>query len=360
MLNNPFLLALSTLVGTTIGAGIFGLPSVVAQSGIVVSLLYLVVLGGGVLLLHLFLGEVALRTKEKHRIIGYSRMYLGRWAEFLAVFSTVFGVVGSLLAYLIVGGDFLGVVAGDFISFSPATYSLIFWVFLSAFIFKGIQLIAKAEFFMNLALFAAVAVVFAAAAPHVKIENIPLVTSSGILLPFGVVFFAFVGWAAIPEIADLFKKRKDRKSLDNVVITSSLVVGALYLLFAFFVVGVSGAATTEEALQGLLPFLGKGVVTVGALFGLIAIAASYLVLGNYLKNSLRYDYKVPALVAAGVAVFTPLLLYVIGFREFIQILGVVGGVVGVVEGFLITSLFIAARKKGTRKPEYVVRIPFVK
>ena len=203
-MNNGFLLALATLVGTIIGGGIFGLPYVVSKSGLVPGVFYLVVLGGLVMLLHLFFGEIALRTSEKHRLIGYAELYLGGWAKKLVTVSTVVGMVGALLAYIIIAGDFLGVAFGSIFSgVSNTVFSLIFWAVLSVFILKGIQAISKMELFMNIALFTVIFAIFLFAFPHVETENFVAIDFSHLFLPYGVVLFAFAGWQAIPEIAGL-------------------------------------------------------------------------------------------------------------------------------------------------------------
>lgn len=354
---NSFTLALSTLVGTIIGAGIFGVPYVVAKSGLFPSMLYFLVLGGAVMLLHLFFGEVCLRTEKRARLIGYCQEYLGKPGKIAAVFSTLFGIIGALLAYIIIGGSFLHILFGEFFNISATWFSVLFWAFFSLFILRGIQLIAKAELFMNIALFAAVFLIFFFAAPHIQIENFSFMHAEHLFLPYGVILFALAGWSAIPEIADFFKNRQEKRNLDNLIVAAGIITTLLLFLFALFVVGVSGKATSPDALQGLVPFLGRGIIALGAVFGLIAIAASFLVLGNYLKNSLRHDFNMPYISSAGIAIVAPLLLFLLGFREFISVLGIVGIVLGVVEGALIVSLFLKAKKKGTRQPEYVLSLP---
>lgn len=356
-MNNSFLLALSVLIGTIIGGGIFAVPYVVSQSGLIPAIFYFILFGGAVMLLHLFFGEVCLRTEEKARLIGYAARYLGSWGKGLATFSTLFGIIGSLLAYTILGGNFLHIILGEIVPVSSDVFSLIFWALLSLFIVRGIQLIAKAEFVMNIALFAGIFLIFFFAAPHVNLENFALIHTDSLFLPYGVILFALVGWAAIPEIADFFKGKKEKRNIDNLVVIAGITTALLYFVFSLFVVGVSGEGTSPDALQGLIPFLGKEVVVLGAALGLVAIAASFLVLGNYLKNSLRYDFNLSYVFAAGIAVIAPVALFLFGLREFISVLGAVGVVLGVTEGVLITLLFVQARKKGTREPEYKLRLP---
>ena len=357
MFNNPFLLALATLVGTIVGAGIFGLPYVTAKVGVGLGIFYLVLLGVVVMLLHLMFGEIALRTKGKHRLIGYASLYLGGWAKKLVTLSTVVGTVGTLLAYMILGGDFLRVALGSFLPFSSFTFAIAFWFTLSLFIFGSIQTIARMELVFNIALFLVVGIIFVFALPHIKAENFILADFSYPFLPYGVILFAYLGLSAIPEITELFRRRPERRHLDNLIVWSSIISGTLFLIFTIFVVGVSGVATSQDALTGLIPFLGQRVAVLGALLGLIVIADSFLVLGNYLKNSFRYDYHMPYGLACMLTVFPPLFFFLIGLREFILVIGLIGALVTALEGSVIALIFRIAKQKGDREPEYTLRIP---
>ena len=280
-------LPLLGLLGTIIGAGIFALPYVVAQSGVITTLFYFIVLGAVVLLLHLLMGEVALRTTVKHRLVGYAELYLGNWGKILITFSTVVGIVGALLAYIIIGGKFLQIVLSPFFEVSVFASSIIVWLLLSLLILRGIHLIARAEFFMNIVLFLTAGLIVFLAVPHMQRQNFVLFNQESLFLPFGVILFALGGWQAIPERADMFENIQGKRSLDNLIVWSSIIVVALYLLFSVVVVGVTGAGTSDDALGGLQPILGEQILFLGALFGLVAIAASVQVLGNSLKNSLR-------------------------------------------------------------------------
>ncbi|MFH1585089.1 MAG: aromatic amino acid transport family protein [Patescibacteria group bacterium] len=356
-MKSPFIFALSTLLGTIIGAGIFGIPYAVAQSGLPLALLYFFLLGGMVWLLHLFVGEICLRTKETHRLIGYGKKYLGTGGGIFFTFTTIFGVVGALLAYMVVGGIFLRALLAPLVSLSDFTASVLLWVVLSLVILRGIRLITKAELFMNAAIFLAVGLVLVLVFPFMETSNLLALGGGDAFLPFGVLLFAFVGWAAIPEIAVLFKERKDKRNLDNVISWATFLAVFLSLGFALAVVAVTGRETTQDALQGLVPIVGDRVIILGALFGLMSVAASFLVLGNYLKNSLRYDYGTPYGLAAGVAILIPLALFLLGTREFVPTLNIVGGVALSMEGLGILLLFHKAREKGERTPEYEVRVP---
>ena len=353
---NPATLGLSTLIGTIVGAGIFGLPYVVARSGLLVALFYFVILGICVTYLHLFFGEVCLRTPGKHRLIGYAGIYLGSLGKIVVAFSTIAGTIGALLAFLIIGGDFLKIIISPFANISPPWYHILFWLPLSLLVGAGIRLIARVELVTTAALFLMMGLIFLLALPHISFANFSLFSSSNFFLPYGVILFSLIGWNAIPEIAELFRKRQDKLQFDNLIVVASALAIFLYAAFAFSVVGVSGQETTQEGLSGLLPFLGNGVIVLGAFFGLIAVGDSFLIMGSYLKNSLLHDFHMPAKLSLFITAVAPLVLYLVGFREFISVISVAGIIVGVVEGLVIIGLFLQARAKGQRKPEYRVKV----
>ena len=72
------ILAASTLIGTIIGAGIFGIPYVVVKSGFPIGLTHILIIAILTIITMLYLGEIALRTKENCHLAGYAEKYLGK------------------------------------------------------------------------------------------------------------------------------------------------------------------------------------------------------------------------------------------------------------------------------------------
>ena len=357
--NKKFYFALAILIGTIVGAGIFGIPYTIQKSGIIPGLFYFFILGGAVLLLHLFFGEIVLRTKEKHRLIGYSQKYLGNWGKVLITISTIVGLVGTLLAYIILGGNFLKILFSPWLNLNSFYFSLFFWLILVYFIFRGIKLIAPTELLTNFIFFSILFFIFCFALPKINLQNFSPINLSNIFLPYGVILFALAGWTAIPEIGEILKTPEERRNYKKVIITSILIAIFFYLFFALTVVGVSGKNTSAEGLQGLLPFLGPKIIFFGAFAAVITLADSFLVIALYLRNALIYDYKFPKWISAFFTTALPLILFLIGFRGFIETIGFVGTIIGVTEGVIIVLIFKNIKKLGNREPEYSLKIPSI-
>jgi len=357
--SRKFLFALSILIGTLVGAGIFGIPYVMSRSGIVPALFYLVFLGGALLLIHLFYGEIILRTKGRHHLPSLAGKYLGKKGKFLATISAIVGLSGALLAYVIIGGDFLKIVFSSFLDLPSFYFSLFFLAFLSYFIFRGMKLIAPTELITNIIFFLIVFAIFLLAFPKVNLENFSLINLEESFLPYGVILFSLIGFTAIPGVGAILETDKERKSFKKVLVLGFFVTVVLYILFSLTVVGVSGKGTTSETLQGLIPFFGPQIIFFGALAAVITLADSFLAIGLYLRNTLIYDYNFSKITASIFTCFIPMILFLLGFRSFIETIGFVGIIVGTIEGIVIITIFKKAKNLGDREPEYTIKTPFL-
>lgn len=352
MKDKTSVLALASLIGTIIGAGVFGIPYVMAKSGIVFCLFYFLILGTVVLVLHLFFGEIILRTKQQYRLIGYTNKYLGKKAKIIVTFSTIFGTIGSLLAYIILNNNFLEIILPSYLN--PLYIGLILWAILCFFVFSGIKLISQVQFLMNICFFTAIFLVFFNALPKIDINNFILADPKYIFLPYGVILFSLVGWNAIPEVVNILA---EKKNLKKVIWQAMVICLGFYLLFGLFISGVTGINTSQEAFQGLIPFLGQKIMLLGAIFGIFTISTSFLTLANYLKNTLIFDFNISYFISFGLVAFIPLILFLIGIRQFIWVIAFIGTFMGLVDGTVISLIYKKAKKYGDRIPEYSLNIP---
>ena len=347
-MNKSPILALASLIGTIVGAGIFAIPYVMARAGVLLMVCYFFVLGLIVIFIYLAFGEMILRTREKHRLVGYAEKYLGNGAKILVTFSIVVGGIGALLAYIILGGKFLELIFGGLNSFQ---FSLILWAVLFFFVYLGIKSIAPLEVFLNAALLGVFVLIFGFSLPKIQQSSFILLDKSYLFMPFGVVLFSLLGWDAIPEIEGIFKRRENLKKVIMIALPLSVF---LYLFFAFTIVGVSGSATTQEPFAGLLGVLGNKIIILGGLFGLLSVSTSILIGANYIKNTLFYDYGMRYKLAFTITAFSPMALFLLGARQFIAVVAFVGTAVGVIEGTVIALSWGKAKIKGDRKPEYKI------
>ncbi|MBT3690905.1 GerAB/ArcD/ProY family transporter [Candidatus Woesearchaeota archaeon] len=340
--------ASALLCGTIIGAGVLGIPYVIAQAGFLTGILTILILGTAILFLNLFLGEVILRTPGNHQIPGYAEKYLGKWGKRAMLLSMFAGIYGALIAYLIGEGVALSAIFG----LSPMFFSIVFFIISSILVFMGLKTIIKYEmFFASLVLLLILAISsFSIFSGNFSLQNLSTFNLSNILLPYGVILFAFVGAAAIPEMKECITR--DRKKLKKAILIGSTIPLLFYTIFAFAVVGVTGLGTTEVATIGLGAVLGGSMIVFGNLFAIFAMFTSFLTLALAMKEIYMYDYKIKPLYAWALTVFIPLIIFLFGAKSFILVIGITGAFAGGLDGILITLMFWRARKLGKRQPEY--------
>jgi len=338
--------AIATLVGTVIGAGILGIPYVIAKAGFWTGIVNIVFLGVISLVLFLYLGEVALRTKGKHQLTGYAQKYLGKWGKFFMMIGMVFGIYGALVAYLLGVGQALNAI----FSWNPIYYSLIFFVVVAFIIYLGLGGVAKSESYLLPFVLIIVLVICALAFKYVNVGNLSSFSLSKIFVPYGVVLFAFLGATAIPEME--MELVRNEKLMKKAIIIGMIIPIVIYILFALFVVGVSGLATTEVATIGLGQMIGEHMVLIGNIFAVIAMTTSFLALGLALKQMYHLDYKISKPVSWGLTCFIPLGIVLVNIATFAKALEVSGVIAGGLTGVLIVFMAIQAKRFGDRKPEY--------
>jgi len=348
--NHQFFYAVAMLVGMIVGAGTFGLPYVFSQAGFMVGFFYLIILGAAVMLVHLFYGEIVLRTSQPHRLVGYAAKYLGSGAKKIVTLIILFEYYGALLAYLILGGRFLAIIFGRWLDGSEFFWTIVFFLLGAAAIFWRLRRVAVSEFFMTVLLLLAATVLLVKGAPLVNFNNFQTLNLSKFFLPYGVILFALAGSAAVPEMRQVLagQERKFKKA----IFWGTLIPIILYFLFAAVVVGVTGRLTSEEAIGGLVPHLGSWVIILGAVFGFLAVFTSFIVLGVAVRKIYQHDYKIKSLISFLLACFIPLFGYLLGFKNFILIIGFVGAIVSGLDGILTILIYFKAKKLGDRRPEY--------
>ncbi|MFH1841188.1 MAG: aromatic amino acid transport family protein [Candidatus Nealsonbacteria bacterium] len=317
-----FLRALSVFAGTIIGVGIFGLPYVASKAGFFVVVLYFLFLSVIAIAIHLIYGKIALGTTTIRRLPGYAGEYLGpKWKKF-AFLMMGLGIIGALLAYLVVGGEFLSSFLSPYFGGNSLIYTLLFFGLGSFLIFRGIKNISQIELVLLVVFFIILFIFFTKTFSFIDINYLKNIDLKFLTLPYGVILFALWGSTTIPEVKEILEG--DAKLLKRVIISGVLLAALTYLFFIFIVFGASGQDTSKEAISGLSLVLGDGVIRLGFIFGIITCFTSFLTLGLALKRVFMYDFGLKPNLSWLIACFLPLLLFFLGVREFIEIISLTG------------------------------------
>ena len=350
-----FIKALSVFLGTIIGVGIFGLPYIASKTGFLPVVFYFLLMSVVAIAVHLILAQVILNTKKIHRLPGYVGEYLGNKWKAISLLFLLFGLTGALLAYLIVGGEFLNSIFSPYLGGNNLIYTLLFFCFGAFLVFRGIKSISKIEFFLLLIFLGILIIFFIKALPLLSMEHLNKTTANWkfLTMPFGIVLFSLWGSSILPEIKEILGKNKQK--LNKVIISGILISAVVYLFFIFTILGVTGANTSKEAISGFSNALGNGIVNLGFIFGIIACFTSFITVSLTLKKTLWYDFNIPKNISWFIACFLPLFLFLAGFREFIEIISFTGALSLGAEAIIIIFLYKAfLKKKNLAKPNPLI------
>lgn len=336
----------ATLIGTVIGAGILSIPYAMAQVGFWIGTVMMIVLGSAMLLRHLMLAEITLRTPHVHQTPGYSGIYLGKFAKHVDTCVTVISRYGSLLAYTVGSAIVLETLLGGTVVF----WGCIFFGVGAALVYFGLNIIKKSELYLSSVILVITVVIGVFSWNHIELTNLNFLGFENLILPYGVLLFAYAGSTAIPIMREELKGRE--KLMLRSIIGATIFIFSVYMIFSFMILGVTGLETTEVATVGLGERVGPHMLLIGNLLALFTMATSFLTIGLGTKATFIYDYHVKHSVAWLLTMSVPIVLFLSGARDFITILGITGGVLSSIQTVILILTFWKARKKGWRQPEF--------
>ncbi|OGK29538.1 hypothetical protein A3D08_01250 [Candidatus Roizmanbacteria bacterium RIFCSPHIGHO2_02_FULL_43_11] len=349
--HNPklqFAEATATLVGSIVGVGILGMPYAVSKVGFIPGLLMLIALTLVNIVLLLMFSEVTLRTRGNHEIPGYGGLYLGASTKLIAFLIGIIGGYGVMLVQIIAQGYIVQALFGG----SATAWSLTFFIIAGYIIYRGVEAVRVIELLMTLAISVIFFLIGLTAQPHVDTQNLIYTPSRDFIIPYGVILFALSGTSVIPQIREQMQKFERRMPL--VILAANLIIFVMYAGFLWLVLGVTGAHTTQIATIGLGNKVGSIMRVLGNGLAMFTISTSFITIGLSMRRVFQYDYQFPRFKAWLTAMAIPLTLFVLGARNFIGILGIVGGVILGIQNIIVITSYWKAQKDGTRRPEFTM------
>lgn len=350
-MNRRFWYAVFALVGTTVGAGIFGLPFVFFKAGFLVGLAELLVLTLVMILVQQILGEIALRTRGRKRLVGYDEEYLGPAWKFFSALAVILGASGAVLIYVILGGEFLAAVFGTDKFFSSLAFFAVWFLAILA----RPKTFGRSEFYIGAFAFFIIALLPLFNLGYIDLDNLKNLNLGDSFLPYGVILFAIAGYSVIPEMEEILGDQKNK--LRKAIVLGTLIPVAAYAAFTFTVVGVSGSLTSRDAISGLaLATNSRFLLILGSFLGLLTVSGAALSQGIFLKETFMYDLKIRNWRAWALTGAIPLGAFLLGARDFLYVIGFVGAVIF---GFRVVDILLIHKraKKSEIIPAYEIILP---
>jgi len=340
---SPFWKSVGIIGGMIIGSGMFALPFAVQVSGFWGSLIGAAVALFAVLSIHLAYGEIVANTPGSHRLPGYANIYLGRWAGNFEKFAQVLGFNIILLVYGVLGGIFLSIIFGGSTFFWALVFFALGGVIL---LFGSIERIGWLNFVLSLPLVAATLIISFYAGSSGSFANISL-SGHDPFFAFGIFIFSLTGLSVIADARSLFRDRADGK-LKRSILTGTLFPFILYIIFIGGVLMISGSDVAEDALSGLAGVLGKEIVILGAIVGILAVFTSYLSLGYDLKSIFEFDIKTGSFPAWLLVAIVPIMIFALGAEDFTKLISIIGGMFIAFDGIFVIFILRSLRKRSSQ------------
>lgn len=328
------------IVSGTVGAGILGIPYVVSKVGIFPGLALILILGILMMGLNLLVGELAARNRKPLQLVGFAKRYLGAWG----------GRVMSVLVYLMSFAVLTVYISGEAEIFSslfdwPILFSgVFFWLIGFLLAFLGVRAIKTVEMFLVIGLVSVLVSIVMWSAPEVSFDNLKHLDLSDVLLPYGVILFAFTGAGAVPEAYQVLERKKN--NFKKAIILAGVICILLYAMFTVVVVGVTGLNTTPIATIGLGAKVSGFIFLFGNIFAAISMGAGFLLASLSLRDSLNWDWKIPDKISFLISLVLPLCFFIFGLRDFIALITLAGGVFMSLKTLLIVLMYWRAKQTG--------------
>ncbi|MBI5732687.1 hypothetical protein HY967_01875 [Candidatus Jorgensenbacteria bacterium] len=336
MKGKSFILATGLLAGTIIGAGIFSLPYVFNQIGLIPSLVYMSIFTAVYSVIHIMYGDLSEKFEGEHQFFYLAKTYLSKLTARVATFAVLGELLLVLVVYLILAPTFFEIAFGV----GGKTALLIFWILGSVFMFVRLSWLGITEIAGTVAILFIIGLVLIAAVDKpfpsttVNLGNMPL---SAFFLPFGPLLFSLSGRPAVSKMVEEHRLSGKNFSLRKAIVWGTVIPAIVYTLFVIGIIKLN-PQVSPEALDSL-GYLPPTIFSLLGIMGLVTLWTSYFMIGINVKDILRFDMKVSKTVAGLVVVGIPLFLYSLGFQDFLSAVSFTGSVFLALEGLFIVTMW---------------------
>lgn len=349
------------VTGNLIGAGILALPVKTGLSGLIPSLVGIVLMWAFMLSTAMILAaQPALSESETSDLPTFFQRELGTAGKWLTVAANMIILYGLLVAYL----SGVASILHDLTGLSPALMMAGFFIVATTITLFGMEIMARGNAIIMVVLWSTFAVlVFLCArqvdTAHLEFSNWPFLPAA---LPIVVTAFHFHN--IIPSICRSLNH--DQKAIRKAMLLGTLIGLAMNSIWVIVVIGAlpveGGGNSLVSAFQHNLPatiplsriITSPLFLTCASVFSIMAITSSYMANGMALNSFMRDlcsrpGRPAPLALSAALAFIPPLAIATFYPNVFLKALDVVGGVgidfiFGILPGVLVLKY-----AKGTKR-----------
>lgn len=307
------------MAATTIGAGIFALPYTVQKAGWGTSFLYWTALVALVIFCHNLYWRVLDQGHGK-RFLGLLQQQKSRTVFSLGFIAIIFGLLLTLLAYLVLAGSFFTLF---FPGLDRSLGVLCFWLLGSLPLLFGAKRLLNLEFLGTVFIFGIVTFLFGRSIFNGFTPPDIEVFTPDFLLPFGPLLFALAGWTAIEPAHDVENGQGEQGSAFRGLAWGTLFSVLTYAMFILAIL-ISGGEVTSDTISGLAHWPLWQQSLLGGL-GILVLITSYVPIAWEIKTAIQEHVALHPLCGLFLALFGPITLFFFGLTSFFLVISLTGG-----------------------------------
>lgn len=272
------------IAGTSIGAGMLGLPVLTGPSGFFPSLAVLVLAWAFMVITGCLFAELALLHKEDANILTMAERALGKAGKAFAWIVYLFFFYSLLVAYFVGGGNLIA----DFFNGSLSSAILFFSLIFIGVVACGKKVVDPCNKMCMVGLFIAYVAFVCIGAKATESSRLFHHDLGSIWMSFPIAFAAFGYQGTIPTLASWMGY--ERRSLYMAIIAGTFLTFAIYIVWQWLILGivpVDGPHGIMEAIKeghdAVYPLQfftnNHAIFVIGRVFAFFAIATSFLGVG---------------------------------------------------------------------------------
>jgi tyrosine-specific transport protein len=323
--------------GTTVGAGMLGIPLMTAQGGFGSAFLATLLVWVFMALTGLLLLEVSLRMPRGANFITLSSEIFGKKSKWITIFIYLFLYYALMVAYFSGGAPLLGMCLSSFgLSLSSGLEIALFTLCFGGIVALGARFIDKTNAVLSLGMLVLFPTLILLGKNEVCVDRLFANPLSFSVVAVPVLFGAFGYHNIIPSLTQYLSF--DRKILRVSILLGTFLAFILYVVWQWFVLGSLSMEALADILSQGLPVtyaLAKGgnshIFVLGQTFAFFALTTSFLgvsfSLVDFIQEALgKRKFLNRRIYAICLALLPPLICVRLDPHLFDRALGVAGGI----------------------------------
>lgn len=340
------------IAGTSVGAGMLGIPAVTIESGFIPGVLSSFMVWAFMLITGLLLLEVAIKMPQSSNILSITKHYLGNAGRYFAGGMFIFLYYCLIVAYIAGGSPLL---AGLMPQSTPLSMQyVVFSCIIGTVVYCGVKWVDKVNILLSLLMLLFFAFMFFGGSSAVTTSRLTEPAQySKLFLAVPILFGAFGYHNVVPTLCDYLER--DKKVLRLSLIVGTLLAMCIYTTWQYLIIGSIDSAVLKQAVAE-----GRTVISAlehatgnpslflfGKWFGALALVTSVLGVSlsmvDFFKDGFNlFSVKTKRLLPCLMTFVPPLIFTLFNPHVFTKALGVAGGIgESIINGLLPISLLWA-------------------